>query len=105
MRIYRQALCACGLAAALACSALKFAGHPAQWGRSQREEYTAKHYHRPSDEYRPEMDFSSDAMMAKFGFALGWEALTAEQTVNWLPGDEFEAVRLKGSHALGAATR
>jgi Zn-dependent M28 family amino/carboxypeptidase len=74
-------------------TALKFAGHPPEWGKAQRDEYTAKHYHQPSDEYRDDMDFTSDAAMAKFGFALGWEALTAPHTVGWLPGDEFEAVR------------
>jgi Zn-dependent M28 family amino/carboxypeptidase len=73
---------------------VKFAGHPAEWGKAQRDEYTAKHYHNPSDEYSPSMDFSSDAALAKFGFALGWQALLAKDTVNWLPGDEFEAVRL-----------
>jgi Zn-dependent M28 family amino/carboxypeptidase len=78
-------------------SALKFAHHPPEWGKAQRDEYTAKHYHQPSDVYRADMDFSSDAAMAKFGFALGWEALTAKQTVNWLPGDEFEAIRLHGA--------
>jgi Zn-dependent M28 family amino/carboxypeptidase len=80
-------------------TALKFAGHPPEWGKAQREEYTAKHYHQPSDEYRADMDFSSDAAMAKFGFALGWQALTAEHTVNWLPGDEFEAIRVQGAAA------
>jgi Zn-dependent M28 family amino/carboxypeptidase len=77
-------------------TALKFAGHPAEWGKAQHDEYTAKHYHQPSDEYRADMDFSSNAALAKFGFALGWQALTAKQTVSWLPGDEFEAVRLHG---------
>ncbi len=74
----------------------KFAGHPEEWGKAQREEYTAKHYHQPSDEYSPSMDFASNAALAKFGFALGWEALLAGGTVNWLPGDEFEAKRLRG---------
>ena len=32
---------------------VKFAGHPPEWGKAQHEEYTAKHYHRPSDEYQP----------------------------------------------------
>jgi Zn-dependent M28 family amino/carboxypeptidase len=73
---------------------VKFAGHPPEWGKAQRDEYTAKHYHNPSDEYSPSMDFSSDAALARFGFALGWQALLARDTVNWLPGDEFEAVRL-----------
>ena len=73
---------------------VKFAGHPPEWGKAQRDEYTAKHYHNPSDEYSPSMDFSSDAALAKFGFALGWQAMLAKDTVNWLPGDEFEATRL-----------
>jgi Zn-dependent M28 family amino/carboxypeptidase len=73
---------------------VKFAGHSPEWGKAQRDEYTAKHYHNPSDEYSPSMDFSSDAALAQFGFALGWQALRAKDTVNWLPGDEFEAVRL-----------
>jgi Zn-dependent M28 family amino/carboxypeptidase len=80
-------------------TALKFAGHPPEWGKAQREEYTAKHYHQPSDEYRADMDFSTNAALAKFGFALGWQALTAPRSVAWLPGDEFEAVRLHGGAA------
>jgi Zn-dependent M28 family amino/carboxypeptidase len=75
---------------------VKFAGHPPEWGKAQRDEYTAKHYHNPSDEYSPSMDFSTNAALDKFGFALGWQALLAKGTVNWLPGDEFEAPRLKG---------
>jgi Zn-dependent M28 family amino/carboxypeptidase len=74
-------------------TALKFAGHPPEWGKAQRDEYTAKRYHQPSDEYTPDMNFSSDAAMARFGFALGWQALTASRTVAWQPGDEFEAKR------------
>jgi Zn-dependent M28 family amino/carboxypeptidase len=76
---------------------VKFAGHPPEWGKAQHEEYTAKHYHQPSDEYSPAMDFSSNAVLAKFGFALGWQAMLASGTVNWLPGDEFEAARLHGA--------
>ena len=74
-------------------TASKFVGHPPEWGKAQREEYTAKRYHQPSDEYTPDMDFSSNAALAKFGFALGWQALTADQTVGWVKGDEFEAER------------
>jgi Zn-dependent M28 family amino/carboxypeptidase len=74
----------------------KWANHPAAWGKEQAEDYTAHRYHRPSDEYSPAMDFASNAAMAQFGFALGWQALAAPQTVNWRPGDEFEAARLRG---------
>jgi Zn-dependent M28 family amino/carboxypeptidase len=78
-------------------TALKFAGHTPEWGKAQRDEYTSQRYHQPSDEYKLDMDFASNAALAKFGFALGWQALNAKQTVNWLPGDEFEPIRLQGS--------
>lgn len=79
---------------------VKFAGHPPEWGKAQRDEYTAKHYHNPSDEYSSAMDFSSNALLAKFGFALGWQALRAKGSAHWLPGDEFEAARLHGANAV-----
>jgi Zn-dependent M28 family amino/carboxypeptidase len=75
----------------------KFADHPLEWGKAQAEDYTAHRYHRPADEYSPSMDFSSNAAMAKFGFALGWQALAAPQTVQWKPGDEFAAARAHGA--------
>lgn len=71
----------------------KFKGHPKEWGQQQAEEYTAKRYHQPSDEYHPEMDFTGDAKMARFGFALGWKAASQAGSIGWQPGDEFEAAR------------
>jgi len=73
----------------------KYKGHDAAWGTQQAEEYTKKHYHQPSDEYRPSMDFTGDAAMARFGFAVGWEAASQSKLVGWQKGDEFEAARLK----------
>jgi Zn-dependent M28 family amino/carboxypeptidase len=81
-------------------TALKFSGHPPEWAKAQRDDYTARRYHQPSDEYTPDMDFASNAALAKFGFALGWQAPTARQTVGWLPGDEFEAKRLESAKGL-----
>ena len=77
---------------------VKFAGHPAAWGKAQADEYTEKRYHSVSDDYRPTMDFTSNAVLAQYGFALGWQALLAKDTVAWLPGDEFEGVRLRSVH-------
>jgi Zn-dependent M28 family amino/carboxypeptidase len=74
---------------------MKFKGHPEAWGLEQDREYTAKHYHQPSDEYHPEMDFTGDSAMARFGFALGWEAAVLPQRIEWQKGDEFEAARGK----------
>jgi len=74
---------------------MKFKGHNEAWGLAQNKEYTEKHYHQPSDEYHPEMDFVGDAAMARFGFALGWEAASFSKLIGWQKGDEFEAARAK----------
>jgi Zn-dependent M28 family amino/carboxypeptidase len=74
---------------------MKFKGHDEAWGLAQNKEYTEKRYHQPSDEYHPEMDFTGDAAMARFGFALGWEAASFTKLIGWQKGDEFEAMRVK----------
>ena len=71
----------------------KFSGHDRDWGEKQAQDYNKNHYHQPSDEYRPEMDFTGDAVMAKFGIALGWKAANQPVKVEWQAGDEFEKAR------------
>jgi Zn-dependent M28 family amino/carboxypeptidase len=80
----------------------KYKGHSREWGAQQNLEYRQKRYHQPSDEYRPDMDFSGDAVMARFGFVLGWKAATLPEMPAWQPGDEFEAARKKSEAAPGA---
>ncbi len=75
---------------------MKYKDHPAEWGLQQAEEYVDKRYHKPSDEYTPEMDFRSDAVIARFGLALGWKAALLPELIQWEPGDEFEAARRNG---------
>src|SRR5271166_3889947 len=74
---------------------MKYKGHTEAWGLAQEKEFVEKHYHQPSDEYRPEMDFVGDSAMARFGFALGWEAASLPKRIEWQKGDEFEAMRAK----------
>ena len=69
----------------------KYKGHDAAWGMQQAEEYTSKHYHQPSDEYHPSMDFTGDAAMARFGFVLGWEAASHE--LSWWVGKRAMSLR------------
>jgi Zn-dependent M28 family amino/carboxypeptidase len=76
---------------------VKYKGHDEAWGLKQDEEYNQKHYHQPSDEYSPSMDFTGDAAMARFGFVLGWQASAMPQRIGWEKGDEFEAPRLKSA--------
>ncbi len=78
-----------------------FAGHTAEWGERQKEDYDDHRYHRPADKYRPDMDFRSDARLAQFGFLLGWQALSSAP-VTWKPGDEFEAARKQSTSGQSA---
>ncbi len=71
-----------------------FEGHDAAWGNAQMKDYTANHYHQPSDEYHADMVFRGDARMAQFGLMLGWQA-SAGATTEWKAGDEFESARKK----------
>jgi len=73
---------------------MKFKGHDEAWGLAQDADYTKNRYHQPTDEYHPGQDYTSDAAMARFGFALGWEAANQSAKVAWKKGDEFEKARL-----------
>jgi Zn-dependent M28 family amino/carboxypeptidase len=70
-----------------------FKGHDLAWGEEKEREYVAHRYHQPSDKYRPEMDFTGDARMARFGFVLGWYVANQPELAGWQPGDEFEKAR------------
>src|SRR5450631_968291 len=72
---------------------MKFKGHDEAWGLAQDDDYNKHLYHQPSDEYHPGMDYTADAAMARFGFALGWEAANQARPVDWKKGDEFEKAR------------
>jgi Zn-dependent M28 family amino/carboxypeptidase len=74
---------------------VKYKGHDEAWGLAKEREFVEKHYHQPSDEYDPAMDFTGDSAMARFGFALGWEAASLPKLIEWRAGDEFEAAREK----------
>ncbi|HSY30595.1 MAG TPA: M28 family peptidase, partial [Verrucomicrobiae bacterium] len=74
---------------------MKFKGHDEAWGRAQAKDYVEHHYHQPSDEYRPEMDFTGLAKVAQFGYDLGLQAASQPALVQWQAGDEFEPARKK----------
>jgi Zn-dependent M28 family amino/carboxypeptidase len=70
-----------------------YQGHDRQWGVQKAKDFVAKDYHHPSDEYHPDMDFRSDAVVARFAVALGWEAANQAGEVGWKSGDEFDKAR------------
>jgi len=70
-----------------------FEGHDLAWGKAQKADYVAHHYHQPSDEFHADWDFRGNAKLARFGFVLGWLASGQPKPVEWQTGDEFEAAR------------
>src|SRR5438477_1215184 len=70
-----------------------YVGHPAEWGRAQRDEYTAKRYHQPSDEYRPGFDLTGLAQLADIVSRFGLALATAPTVPTWNADAEFKALR------------
>jgi Zn-dependent M28 family amino/carboxypeptidase len=84
-----------GVPAAYLKEGTDFVGRPAGWGRQQQEKYTATDYHQPSDELRPDWDFSGAVEDAQLLFLLCLKAANANTMPTWEPGDEFEPARKK----------
>ncbi|HEY3119461.1 MAG TPA: M28 family peptidase [Vicinamibacteria bacterium] len=76
-------------------------GKPAGWGRDQQEKYEANDYHQPSDELRPDWDFSGAVEDGQLFFYLGEKVANETAMPRWNPGDEFEAARKKALAAAG----
>lgn len=70
-----------------------FIGKPEGWGEEQKQAYTEKHYHQPSDVIRDDWDLRGAVDQARFCFEIGWELSMQRDIPRWHEGDEFEAVR------------
>ncbi len=75
-------------------------GKPPGWGKEQHEKFEATDYHQPSDELRPDWDFSGAIEDAQLYFYLGLRVANAPRMPAWKPGDEFEAARKKAIEAI-----
>ncbi|MCP4902198.1 MAG: M28 family peptidase [bacterium] len=75
-------------------------GQPAEWGAEQQKNWIDRHYHRPSDEIHDHWQFDGLRQDAQLAFMLGLIVANSDETPNWTPGDEFEAIRLE---SLGMA--
>ncbi len=87
-----------GIPATYCDAGLEVIGKPAGWGKEQFEKWEATNYHQPSDEYDDSWNLEGAVEDAQLMFLVGLKAANAEQLPKWVPGDEFEAARMK---ALG----
>lgn len=70
-----------------------YLGKPEGWGLKIREEYTRKHYHKPSDQYDPSWDLSGLVQDLRLLFQVGYRAANEDRYPVWKPGSEFKALR------------
>ncbi len=66
-----------------------YEGKPLEFGKQKRDEYTEKHYHKPSDEVRPDWDLSGAVADMKLLVELGYRVAEESRYPEWKPGSEF----------------
>jgi Zn-dependent M28 family amino/carboxypeptidase len=69
-----------------------FTGHPQAWIKASSDDMD-RSYHQPTDEYREAYDYRANAVLARFGIALGYRAAGQPGLVQWKPGDSAEKLR------------
>ncbi len=62
-------------------------------GKALREEYTARKYHQPPDEWSDKLDFSGEAEDVTMLYNVGRSLATSNRWPDWKPGAEFKALR------------
>ena len=67
-------------------------GGPAA-GRAAAEDYRAHRYHQVTDEFNPAWDWAGALADVGIYYRVGRALATSREWPNWLPGDEFRAIR------------
>ncbi len=83
-----------GVPALFAGSGVDVVGKGKEFGKKREDEYTAKKYHRPSDEYdAANWTFAGGMDDLKLFFRLGKRLAHDEKMPKWKAGSEFKAIR------------
>lgn len=82
-----------GIPALYASSGVDHIEHGEKWTLAKREEYLAKKYHKPSDEYDPSWDLSGAIDDLRLLFKIGYRLSKESTFPNWKEGTEFKAKR------------
>ena len=62
-------------------------------GMAASADFTAKHYHQPSDQWRADLDLSGAVMDLELLYGLGRDLANSDRWPGWLPGAEFKPAR------------
>lgn len=82
-----------GVPALYADAGVNYVGKPGGWGLEKRNEYTARDYHKPSDEVKPDWDLSGAVEDGQMLFEVGYRVAQSRAWPAWKPGTEFKAKR------------
>jgi len=69
----------------------QYIGKPADFGQRKHDEYTAKDYHKVSDEVKPDWELSGAVEDARLLAELGYRVAQGDKYPEWKPGSEFRA--------------
>jgi len=72
---------------------MSFIGKPEGFAQQVWDEFTANHYHQPSDEIDESWDFSGAAKDSEALPQVGLQISAADAWSEWRPGNEFKATR------------
>jgi Zn-dependent M28 family amino/carboxypeptidase len=70
-----------------------FIGKPTGYSQQKRDEYTARDYHKPSDEVKPDWDLAGAVEDAQLLLTVGYRVAQTANYPEWKPGTEFKAKR------------
>jgi Zn-dependent M28 family amino/carboxypeptidase len=71
----------------------EYVGKSADFGKRKQDEYTAKDYHKPSDQVKPDWDLSGAAADLGILLELGHRLAEGDRYPEWKPTSEFKARR------------
>ncbi len=80
----------CGVPSINAGGGDEYIGKPADYGRNVRDDYTTNHYHKPSDEIKPDWDLSGAVQDLEVYLEAGYRISQAAKIPEWKPGAEFK---------------
>jgi len=82
-----------GIPALLLDHGIEFRGRPDGWGAAVLDEWAARHYHRPSDEYRPDLQLAGAIQQARLAFLVAYDIAESPERPAWLEPGQSPAVR------------
>ena len=84
-----------GIPALYTSAGIDVIGKGKEFGKQKEDEYTEKHYHRPSDEYSQEWNMEGGIEDLKLLFLVGKRLANENKFPGWKDGSEFQEIRKK----------